>query len=251
MAGYQNLMKMATESHLKGFYYKPRIDKELLKKHSEGLIGMSACINGEVPRLFISGKDKEAEKAAREYEEIFGKGNFYLEIMEHPNLQGQDLANEKMIELSKKIGIPLIATNDVHYLNKEDAAEQDVLLCIQMNKKVGDKDRLTMLGEDYSLKSPKQMIEAFKDVPEAIENTQRIVEQCNLDFEFGKTLLILILNSEKRCSLILKFRIIKTLMNILRICARKDLKNDIIFNFQTYLPSRQTNLKLKQMRNMK
>ena len=188
-AGYQNLIKMATESHLKGFYYKPRIDKELLKKHSEGLIGMSACINGEVPRLFISGKDKEAEKAAQEYEEIFGKGNFYLEIMDHPNLQGQDLANKKIIELSKKINIPLVATNDVHYLNKEDAVEQDVLLCIQMNKKVQDKDRLTMLGEDYSLKSPKQMIEAFKNVPEAIENTQKIVEQCNLDFEFGKTLL--------------------------------------------------------------
>jgi DNA polymerase-3 subunit alpha len=187
--GYQNLMKMATESHLNGFYYKPRIDKELLKKHSEGLIGMSACINGEVPRLFISGKDKEAEKAAKEYEEIFGKGNFYLEIMEHPNLQGQDLANEKIIELSKKINIPLVATNDVHYLNKEDAEEQDVLLCIQMNKKVQDKDRLTMLGEDYSLKNPEQIIEAFKDIPEAIENTQKIVEQCNLDFEFGKTLL--------------------------------------------------------------
>jgi DNA polymerase-3 subunit alpha len=189
MTGYQNLMKMATESHLNGFYYKPRIDKELLKKHSEGLIGMSACINGEVPRLIISGKEKEAEKAAQEYEEIFGKGNFYLEIMEHPNLQGQDLANEKMIELSKKINIPLVATNDVHYLNKEDAAEQDVLLCIQMNKKVQDKDRLTMLGEDYSLKSPEQIIKAFKDVPEAIKNTQKIVEQCNLDFEFGKTLL--------------------------------------------------------------
>ena len=182
--GYQNLIKLATSGHLEGFYYKPRIDKELLRQYSNGLIALSGCLEGEIPRLLANKNFKKAEKAALEYQEIFGKENFYLEIMDHPNLPQ---INPDIINLSKKHKIPLVATNDSHYLNSEDAEAQDILLCIQTNKKIIDKERLTMADGDYSLRSPERMIKSFKDTPEAIENTQKIVEQCDFELELGKT----------------------------------------------------------------
>lgn len=184
--GYENLVKMVTEAHLRGFYYKPRIDLELLKKHSEGLIGMTACLQGRIPYLLFSGKKEEAEKAALEYEKIFGKGNFYLELQHHPGIPEQDKVNKLMIELAKKTGIPLVATNDSHYINKDDAEAQDILMLINTGADINDKERLTMKGDDFSIRSAEEMAEAFKDVPEAIENTNKIAEACNLELKLGK-----------------------------------------------------------------
>ncbi|MEK7627341.1 MAG: DNA polymerase III subunit alpha [Patescibacteria group bacterium] len=185
--GYKNLIKLTTLAHLEGFYYKPRIDKELLKKYSEGLIGASACVSGEISRLAIAGKYDEAEKAALEYENIFGKGNFYLEIGYHPNIPEQKIANEALIKIGKKNNIGIIATNDMHYLKKEDAEAQDILLAIQTKSLISDTDRLTMKDEDFSMKSPEEMAKNFEDIPEALENTQKIADSCDLEIELGKT----------------------------------------------------------------
>ena len=185
--GYKNLVKLVTIAHLEGFYYKPRIDEEVLEKYAEGLIGLTACIQGKIPRLLLSNKLEEAEETAKKYERIFGKGNFYLELQHHPNIPEQDIANKRLIELSKKTGIPLVATNDLHYLRKEDAEAQDVLMLINTGAEANDPERLSMTHEDFSMHSPEQMAEFFKDVPEAIENTQKIVDLCNLQIELGKT----------------------------------------------------------------
>ena len=185
-AGYRNLIKLITKSYLEGFYYKPRVDKELLKEYSEGLIALTGCLQGEVPSAILDNDMALAKKAALEYEKIYGKGNFYLEIQDHPNSLDQVRTNEGMIKLSKEINIPLVATNDVHYLNKEDADVHDVLLCIQTNHNVNEKERMTMKEDDYSFKSPEQMVRAFKGVPEAIENTVKIAAQCNLKIELDK-----------------------------------------------------------------
>jgi len=184
--GYRNLVKLTTKAHLEGFYYKPRIDKELLKKHSRGLIGLSACLTGEIPKTILQGKIKEAEKLAWEYQEIFGQENFYLEIQHHPHIPEQKKVNTVLIEISRKHKIPLVATNDVHYLKPEDAEAQDVLMSIQTDKKVEDESRVSMRKDDFSLRPTEQMIKDFKDNPEAIENTQKIVHACNFDFELGK-----------------------------------------------------------------
>ena len=184
--GYRNLVKLTTKAYLEGFYYKPRIDKELLKKHAKGLIGLSACIAGEIPRAIISGKIDQAEKLTLEYQEIFGKGNFYLEIQHHSNLLEQKQVNDALIKIAKKHKVPLIATNDVHYVKPEDAEAQDVLMSIQIDKRLADQDRITMKSNDFSLRPTEQMIKDFKDVPEAIENTQKIVEKCNFEFELDK-----------------------------------------------------------------
>jgi DNA polymerase III subunit alpha len=187
--GYKNLIKLTTSAHLEGFYYKPRIDKELLKECSEGLIGSSACMAGEIPQAIISKGVSASEKIIREFQEIFGKENFYLEIQDRPTIKEQSVINSGLIELSRKTGAPLIATNDIHYLKKEDDKAQDILMCIQMNRTVDEKNRLTMIGENYSMRSAKDMIEAFKHIPEAIDNTQKIVSDCNIDIELGKILL--------------------------------------------------------------
>jgi len=179
--GYKNLIKLTTLSHLEGFYYKPRVDKQILKKHSEGLIAMSACLQGEVPNLVVAGEMSKAEKAALEYRDIF-RDNFYLELHDFPSLKKPEPG---LIKIAKKHKIPLIATNDTHYLNPEDAEAQDILLCVQMNKTVNDEKRLSMLGEDFSLRSPEQMIKSFKHIPEAIANTERITKECNLDIDLG------------------------------------------------------------------
>ena len=187
--GYKNLIKLTTSAHLEGFYYKPRIDKELLREHSEGIIASSACIAGEVPRAVLSGDLKKAEKIIGEFQEIFGKENFYLEIQHHPSFKEQEIVNKALIGLSETTGALLIAANDVHYINAEDDKAQDILMCIQMNRTVNEKDRLSMVGDDYSLKSQETMIEQFKHIPEAIDNTQKIVEACNIELELGKILL--------------------------------------------------------------
>ena len=185
--GYKNLVKLVTIAQLDGYYYKPRIDEEILEKYAEGLIGMTACIQGKIPRLLLSNKFDEAEETAKKYEKFFGKGNFYLELQHHAQIPEQEVANKRLIELSKKTGIPLVATNDLHYLKKEDAEAQDVLMLINTGADANDPERLSMKHENFSMISPEEMQEYFKDVPEAIENTQKIVEACNLKIELGKT----------------------------------------------------------------
>jgi len=185
--GYKNLMKLISIAHLEGFYYKPRINRQILRKHSEGLIGLSACAEGEVPAAAISGDMEKAERLALEYKEIFGDGNFYLEIQHHPNYAPQKIANDTLIKLGKKLDIPLVATNDIHYVNKEDASIQDILLCIQTNRKVEDQNRMNMMDFELYLKSPGEMANHFSHIPEALENTQKIVASCNLEIKLGET----------------------------------------------------------------
>jgi len=184
--GYRNLVQMTTKAYLEGFYYKPRIDKELLKKHANGLICLSGCIGGEIPRVIINGKLEEAEKLALEYKKIFGQGNFYLELQHHPGLKEQEPVNNALIKIGQKHKIPLVATNDVHYIKPEDAEAQDVLMGIQTDKRMADENRLTMRGDDFSLRPIDQMIKDFKKTPQAITNTQKIIDRCDFEFELGK-----------------------------------------------------------------
>ncbi len=184
--GYQNLIKITSIAHLEGFYYKPRIDWEILEKYHEGLIASTACLQGEVPVAILSGDFKRAEELIFKYRKLFGEENFYLELQHHPSSQEQGIVNRELINFSKKLGVPLIATNDIHYLNPEDAEAQDVLLCLQTKKKIGDKDRMCMLGEDYSMRLAEQMKNDFRDTPEAIENTMKIAEMCNVELDLGK-----------------------------------------------------------------
>jgi len=185
--GYKNLVKLVSIAHLDGFYYKPRIDDEILEKYSEGLVCLSACIQGKIPRLLLANKTEEAEALAKKYESWFGKGNFYLEIQHHVNIPEQATANKRIIELSKKTGIPLVCTNDIHYLRKEDAEAQDILMLINTGADINDPERLSMTNDDFSMKSPEQMAEEFKEYPEAIANTQKIADMCNVEIELGKT----------------------------------------------------------------
>jgi DNA polymerase III subunit alpha len=185
--GYKNLMKLISIAHLEGFYYKPRINKELLRKHSEGLIGLSACVEGEIPSAIVSGDLEKAKSLALEYQEIFGPGNFYLELQDHPRYPNQDIANKGMLEISKATGIPVVATNDNHYVNKEDAPIQDILLCIQTNRKVTDTNRMNMMDFELYIKSPEEMSAPFSDIPEAIANSQKIADECNLKIRLGET----------------------------------------------------------------
>jgi len=185
--GYRNLVKLITRAHLEGFYYKPRIDEALLEQHASGLIGLSGCLQGKIPQLILAKKIPEAEKLAQKYQAIFGKDNFYLEVQDHPNIPEQKIVNKALIEISKKYNIPLVATNDVHYLKPEDAQVQDILMLINTGAKPDDPERLTMKADDFSMRPPQKMIESFKEIPEAIENTQKIAELCNFNFELGKT----------------------------------------------------------------
>lgn len=184
--GYQNLIKLVSDAHLEGFYYKPRIDWELLKDHAEGLIACSACLAGEIPRLIVADKLEEARRRILEYRDLFGPDSYYLEIQDHPELENQEKVNKALIKFSKELGVPLVATNDVHYFKKEDAEAQDILLCLQNKKKLSDTDRMTMIGYgDYSMRSNADMIAAFRETPEAIANTLKIAEMCNLEIELG------------------------------------------------------------------
>ncbi len=185
--GYKNLVKLVTKAHLGGFYYKPRIDMDLLAQHSAGLIGLTACIQGKVPQLILANRLEDAKKQALEYQKIFGKENFFLELQHHPNIPEQDKINKALINFSKELDMPLVATNDSHYLRKSDAEVQDILMLINTGADASDPERLTMMHEDFSIRTPEEMAELFKDTPEAIENTQKIANICNFQFELGKT----------------------------------------------------------------
>ncbi|MFZ2310175.1 MAG: DNA polymerase III subunit alpha, partial [Patescibacteria group bacterium] len=184
--GYKNLIKLISAAHLEGFYYKPRIDWELLQQHHEGLIASTACLGGEIAQYILASDLVGAKKRILEYNDLFGQGNFYLEMMDHKELPGQERVNNALIELSKETGVPLIATNDIHYFKKEDATAQDILLCLQNKKKIDDTDRMSMVGlGDYSMRSNADMIEAFKHIPEAIENTLKIADMCDVEIDLG------------------------------------------------------------------
>lgn len=185
--GYNNLVKLVTEAHLKGFYYKPRVDINALRKYSDGIIALSACIQGRIPILLLNGKKEEAEKRALEYQEIFGKGNYYLELQNHPTIPEQEKANNLLIELSKKTGIPLVATNDCHYTYREDAEAQDILMLINTGADINNPDRLSMRAEDFSIKTQEQMSDDFSHIIEAVENTQKIADMCNIELKLGET----------------------------------------------------------------
>ena len=184
--GYKNLVFLTTKAWLDGFYYKPRIDKTVLRQHAEGLIGSSACLAGEIPRAIMHGNLEKAEKLALEYQNIFGPGNFFLELQNHPNLPEQQKVNAALIEIAKKNNIPLIATNDIHYLRPEDNHAQDILMLVNTGAEIDDPERLSMKDNDFSMRPPKAMGDYFESVPEAISNTQKIVEACNFEFELGK-----------------------------------------------------------------
>ncbi|MGQ9578532.1 MAG: DNA polymerase III subunit alpha, partial [Candidatus Aminicenantales bacterium] len=182
--GYRNLCQLLTSSYLEGFYYKPRIDKELLAQHSQGLIGLSSCLKGEIAVYLARGAEKEAERVASSYASIFAAGDFYLELQDH-GLPPQKEVNRGLIRLAKRLNLPLVATNDVHYLRQEDASSHDVLLCIQTNKKVSDPDRLRFGTTEFYFKSPQQMAQLFAEVPQALQNTFHIAAQCQFDFPSG------------------------------------------------------------------
>lgn len=185
--GYKNLLKLVSASYLEGFYYKPRIDWELLEKYHEGLIASTACLGGEIPQLILSDKLEKAEQRILEYNTLFGQDNFYLEIMDHKNLEGQEKVNEALINFSKKLNVPLLATNDAHYLNKDDDKVQDILLCLQNKKKLEDDNRMKMIGMgDFSLRPSKEIEAAFSHVKEAVLNTEKIAKMCNLEIPLGE-----------------------------------------------------------------
>ena len=185
--GYKNLSKLVSLSFTEGYYYKPRIDKEILEKYHEGLICSSACLAGEVAQAILNNDMEEAKKVALWFKNLF-KDDYYLEVQSN-GIREQALVNQKLIELSKELDIPLVATNDAHYSRKEDAYNHEVLLCIQTGKKMSDEDRMRFETDELYIKSPKEMIDYFENIPEAIENTVKIAEKCNVEFEFGHTIL--------------------------------------------------------------
>ncbi|MHB1315903.1 MAG: DNA polymerase III subunit alpha [Christensenellales bacterium] len=183
--GYQNLMKLCSLGFTEGFYYKPRIDYDTLQNYSEGLIGLSACLAGDIPQCLLSGRYDSALELAKRLQGIFGAGNFYLELQDHA-LPEQKQVNPLLVRLSRETGIPLIATNDVHYVNKEDAEAQDVLMCIQTNKYLSDKERMRFETQEFYLKSEEEMTGIFGNIPEALQNTELVAGQCNVELDFGK-----------------------------------------------------------------
>ena len=184
--GYSNLMKIVSAGFVEGYYYKPRVDLEVLEKYHEGVIALSACLAGEVARYLARGLYEEGKKAALRYESIFGKGNFFLELQDH-GIPQQQIVNQQLMRMSRETGIELVCTNDVHYTYAEDATSHDILLCIQTGKKVQDEDRMKYEGGQYYVKSPEEMAQLFPYAPEALENTQKIADRCHVDIEFGVT----------------------------------------------------------------
>lgn len=182
--GYRNLVQLVSLANIEGMYYKPRVDKELLKKYHEGIICLSACVAGEIPRALIQGNKAKAESLVQEYLNIFGKDNFFLEIQNH-GLAEERISNAGLVELAQKYNIGLVATNDCHYVSRADSEFHDILLCIQMGKTIDDPARMRFNSDDYYVKSPAEMAELFKDYPEAIANTEKIAARCQVDFEFG------------------------------------------------------------------
>ena len=183
-AGYRNLIKLTSKAYLEGFYYKPRVDKELLRQHSEGIIALSACLKGEINERIVGRQEKEAEATAREFDEIFGRGNFFLEMQDH-GIPEQRLANEALRRIARRTGQPLVVTNDCHYLRQDDAFAHDVLLCIGTQRNLSDTDRLRYASEHFYLKSAEEMHGLFPDDHAALENTLAIAERCNVEIPTG------------------------------------------------------------------
>ncbi|MCI0438360.1 MAG: PHP domain-containing protein, partial [Chloroflexi bacterium] len=183
--GYTNLVKLVSRSHLEGFYYKPRIDRELLEQYHEGLIVMTGCPSGEVPTYITQGNMPEARETAKWYRELFGDG-YFLELMEHGDVPELPMINKGLLELHKQLDIPVVATNDLHYVNQEDAPLQDILICIHTNTNIQDERRLKMAENSYYLKSHEEMAALYRHLPEAITNTELVAEMCNLELDFTK-----------------------------------------------------------------
>ena len=187
--GYKNLLRLVTRANLEGFYYRSRIDKELLREHRGGIIALTACLQGEIPKAALSGDLERTKNILREYQEIFGESNVYLEVQDHPEIAEQIQLNKIFVQLSRETGVPLVATKDVHYIKSEDKKAQDLLVCIQTGRIRTDTNRMTMMGYDCSMASSEQMAEAFRDIPGAVENTLKIAERCNVKLELGKNIL--------------------------------------------------------------
>ena len=183
--GYHNLMKIVSKGFTEGFYYKPRVDMEVLREYHEGIIALSACLAGIVPEYIQKGLYEDAKLRALELEELFGKGNFFLELQDH-GIPQQQTVNQSLIRMSRETGIELVATNDIHYTYAEDEKPHDILLCIQTGKKVADEDRMRYEGGQYYVKSEEEMLRLFPYARQAIENTHKIAERCHVDIEFGK-----------------------------------------------------------------
>ncbi len=183
LTGYHNLIQLTSKAHLEGFYYRPRVDKELLKQHSAGLVALSACVAGEVPNLVLQGRLEEARQAARWYKAVFG--DFYFEIQRHPMPELEQI-NKELIPMGAELGIPLVATNDVHYIRQEDAPAHDLLLCIGTNATVHDEKRVKMSGPYFYLKSQQEMADIYRDLPQSLANTEQIAAMCDLNLEFGR-----------------------------------------------------------------
>ncbi len=186
--GYKNLIKLVSLSFIEGFYYKPRIDMELLRKYSKGLIASSACLAGFINRALLAGEYDKAKEIANQYIDIFGKDDFYIEL-QHNGIREQVVANQRLIKLARELGLKMIATNDAHYIKREDSYSHEVLLCIQTGKKMIDDERMRMGSDEFFIKSPEEMLENFKNIPEVIDNTVEIANKCNIEFEFGHTIL--------------------------------------------------------------
>lgn len=184
--GYKNLIQLASLAQLEGFYYKPRIDDELLERYHEGIIALSGCLHGEIPTLILSGREDAAREKIRYYGQLFGNDNFYLEIQYQPSSRGQVYVNDALKRIAKEMDMPLVATNDSHYLNKDDDEAQDVLICLQIKRKKKEMSRMTLIGNDLSVKTAQQMAQDFADVPEAISNTVKIAAMCNVEITLGQ-----------------------------------------------------------------
>ena len=184
--GYANLTKIVSKGFVEGYYYKPRVDKELLRKYHKGIIALSACLAGEVARFLTKGLYEEAKKTALEYQEIFGEGNFFLELQDH-GIPEQGLVNQQLFKMSEETGIELVATNDIHYTYAEDSKPHDILLCIQTGKKLSDENRMRYDGGQYYVKSEEEMLRLFPYAKQALENTQKIADRCHVEIEFGVT----------------------------------------------------------------
>lgn len=189
--GYKNLLKLVSHAHLEGYYYKPRIDWELLTKHHEGVICLSACLAGQVSQNLLQDKYDEAKKVAQQYSELFGKDHYYIELQKHPAIPECDQVNEGLVKISRELGLPLVATNDIHYVDPDDAEAQEILLCVQTQHTIVEKDRpLSMLSSpDFYMRSPQEMKELFAQYPEAIENTVKIANRCSITLQVGKWIL--------------------------------------------------------------
>ena len=184
--GYQNLIKIVSRGYTEGFYYRPRVDKELLKTYHTGLIALSACLAGEVQKEILKEQYEKACKVAKEYLAIFGEGNFFLELQDH-GIAEQKRVNQTLLRMSKELSIPLVATNDIHYTYKEDVKPHDILLCLQTGKRLADEDRMRYEGGQYYVKSQEEMAALFPYALEALENTQKIADRCQVEIEFGVT----------------------------------------------------------------